>query len=435
MKRVTVLIIIISVFFSQLKLLSQEKGESIVLKNDSLVSKSDCPQKDILDIVFKKRKQVGEHEKKLSALVFPYIGYTPVTQFQFGAGGSFSWHLGDPSVTSLSAGTISATVTTEKQFIAQLKTNLFTSRNLWFLKGDWRFYMFNIATFGLGTGNSYVVPPLSSLPVEEGNYEELNGRYPMKYNWLKIHEIVNRKIFNNIYAGIGYHLDYHYDINDEALSLDTADLLITPHYAYCILNGFSTDDYTTAGLSLNLVYDSRDNIINPYSGFYFNINYRYNFLFLGSDQNGSQLWTEFRTYVGLSKRFPRHLLAFWMFGSFVVGGKIPYLDLMSTGFDQMNSSGRGYIQGRWRGENFVYGEIEYRFPISQCSKILGGVLFVNATTASNNATGIPLFGYIKPAAGAGLRIMLTKQNRLNLLIDFAIGEKSDGFYVQTSEAF
>ena len=141
------------------------------------------------------------------------------------------------------------------------------------------------------------------------------------------------------------------------------------------------------------------------------------------------------TYIGLSKRFPRHLLAFWMFGSFVVGGKIPYLDLMATGFDQMNSSGRGYIQGRWRGENFVYGEVEYRFPISQCSKILGGVLFLNATTASNNATSIPLFGYIKPAAGAGLRIMLTKQNRLNLLIDFAIGEKSHGFYAQTSEVF
>jgi len=435
MKRVAVLIIIISIFLSFPKLFSQEKGDSIVFNKDFFVKESGCPQKDILDLFFKRRKQVNEHEKKFSALVFPYIGYTPVTRFQFGAGGSFSWHLGDPSVTSLSAGTISATVTTEKQFIAQLKTNLFTSRNLWFLKGDWRFYMFNIATFGLGTGNSFVVPPLPSFPIEEGNYEKLNGRYPMKYNWLKIHEIVTHKIVNNVYAGIGYHLDYHYDINDEALSLDTSALLITPHYAYCKLNDFSTDDYTSAGLSLNLVYDSRDNIINPYRGLYVNINYRYNFLFLGSDKNGSQLWTEFRSYIGLSKGFPRHLLAFWMFGSFVVGGKIPYLDLMATGFDQMNSSGRGYIQGRWRGENFVYGEIEYRFPISQCSKILGGVLFVNATTSSNHATGIPLFGYIKPAAGAGLRIMLTKQNRLNLLIDFAIGLKSDGFYVQTSEAF
>jgi hypothetical protein len=111
------------------------------------------------------------------------------------------------------------------------------------------------------------------------------------------------------------------------------------------------------------------------------------------------------------------------------------MDLMATGFDQMNSSGRGYVQGRWRGEDFVYSELEYRFPISQCSKILGGVLFLNVTTASNRATHVPLFGYLKPGGGIGLRIMLIKQNRLNLMIDFAIGDKSNGFYLQTQEVF
>ena len=168
-----------------------------------------------------------------------------------------------------------------------------------------------------------MVPAIPTLPVVEDNNTDLNGIYPMKYNWLKIHEVAARKIFKDIYAGVGYEMDYYYDINDEALSLDTPVPVITPHYAYCKLNGFNTDDYTTSGLSANLVYDTRDNLINPYRGIYAKINYRYNFKFLGSDQSGSQLWTEFRTYIGLSKTFPRHLLAFWIYGSFLVSGKIP----------------------------------------------------------------------------------------------------------------
>ena len=129
------------------------------------------------------------------------------------------------------------------------------------------------------------------------------------------------------------------------------------------------------------------------------------------------------------------MISFWYYGSFLVSGEIPYLDLPSSGFDQMNSSGRGYDQGRWRGEDYVYGEIEYRFPISQCSQILGGVVFLNATTASNRDMNVPLFGYIKPGGGVGLRIMVSKRNRVNLVIDAALGEHSSGIYVQAQEIF
>ena len=58
---------------------------------------------------------------------------------------------------------------------------------------------------------------------------------------------------------------------------------------------------------------------------------------------------------------------------------------MATGEDQKARSGRGYIAGRFRGESMIYGEVEYRFPISQCSQVLGGVVFINAATATNYA--------------------------------------------------
>ena len=257
----------------------------------------------------------------------------------------------------------------------------------------------------------------------------------MKYNWLKFHEICSRKITSSFYAGVGYHLDYHFSIEDEALHTDSGILYTTPHYSYCRKYGFNDKHYISSGVSANLVYDTRDNIINAYHGVYVNVNYRTDFTWLGSNKNGSKLWTEFRTYVGLSKRLPRHLIALWTYGSFQVSGKIPYMDLMSNGFDQMNSSGRGYDQGRWRGQDFIYGEMEYRFPISQCSQVLGGVVFMNVTTASNRDQQISLFGYVKPAGGIGLRVMITKNDRTNISIDYAIGDGSKGFYLQLLEIF
>ena len=188
-------------------------------------------------------------------------------------------------------------------------------------------------------------------------------------------------------------------------------------------------------MSINFVFDSRDNIINAYKGIYVNINYLANFTFLGSTRDGSRLWTEFRTYVGLSRRVPRHLMAFRVFGNFMVSGTMPYLNLMANGFDPINSSGRGYAQGRWRGEDFVYGEAEYRFPISPCTRIVGGVLFANVSTASSKDTHVPLFGYLKTGCGFGLRIMVGKHDRTNLLIDFGLGQFSQGFYLQAQEVF
>jgi len=190
-----------------------------------------------------------------------------------------------------------------------------------------------------------------------------------------------------------------------------------------------------SGVSLNVLYDTRDNQINPYKGLYANLNYRYNFKFLGSSQDVSSLWLEFRSYVGLSKRTPRHLIGFWVFGDFQLSGHLPYLTLPSLGEDQRARSGRGYTNGRYRGDNIVYGEVEYRFPISQCSKIIGGVVFVNATTTSYKDNNIALFEYIRPAAGIGIRLMVNKHFRTNINLDYAIGVKSNGFYFSGQETF
>ncbi|MGE5424678.1 MAG: BamA/TamA family outer membrane protein, partial [Syntrophothermus sp.] len=347
-----------------------------------------CYEKDAMDVVFSRKPDLQDTLERITTFFLPYAAYSPTTEFLFGLGGNFSFRLGKKYQTNLSAANASIEVTTEKQIILQLKSNIFLGHNRWFLQGDWRFYLYNIPSFGLGTGRSSPIPciPQVSEPSDPSSWDDA---FRVKYNWLRIHEIITKRVGRDMYFGLGYHLDMHFDIQDLALRMEEGNTVITPHYAYSVQHGFNPDKYTVSGLSLNYVYDTRDNLINPYKGIYVNVNYRDFFTFLGSSQNGSQLWTEFRTYINLEKKMPRHLLAFWLYGAFQVSGEIPYFDLRSTGFDQLNSSGRGYVQGRWRGEHIVYGEVEYRFPISRCSQVLGGALFVNATTASSRDLGTP----------------------------------------------
>jgi hypothetical protein len=66
---------------------------------------------------------------------------------------------------------------------------------------------------------------------------------------------------------------------------------------------------------------------------------------------------------------------------------------------------------------------------------LSGVVFLNGTTATNPVQNLELFKSIKAGYGLGLRVMLDKQSRSNLAIDWGFGEKSSGFYLAVSEAF
>jgi len=394
----------------------------------------DCMQKDIKDL-FRKKGRTPKPPKKTMVLVLPNVGSNPANGFLFGLGGALGWYWGPQETTRVSNVGFSAIFTSKKQFLAYSKSNIYTTDNKFFLQGDWRYYIYKAPTWGLGTNAPDSVPIYTTWSWQGADLEETDGAYPMLYDYIKFHEIVNYKIIENVYAGMGYHLDYYNKISDEFLELDTIPLQLTPHYLYSKLYDIDPDKYLLSGLSINAVFDSRDNLMNPYKGYYANINYRFNPTFLGSDQNSSSLWLEFRTYVPLSKKTPRHLIAFWAFGSFLLTGNQPYLTLMALGEDQKARSGRGYVAGRYRGEDLIYGEVEYRFPITPCSKILGGVIFANITTASNRTTDVPLFAYVRPGVGFGFRFMINKHFRTNINFDVGFGHYSNGFYFSGTETF
>ncbi len=404
---------------------------------DSLRVSADtgCLQKDLPDVIRQALHKPPKNKTKESGslLLLPIIGSNPAIGFMVGVGGQYAFKMPGSTLYSNLAGSLQ--LTTKSQLILMLKNNLYTKDNRIFFSGDWRYLIYSQPTYGLGTNSPTggILDYQVSLYGAETSDDSL--AQPMKFNFARFHQLVSFKIKEGFYAGFGYNYDSYFKIKDEKLRMAPGDTFLTSHYAYNHYYGFSTSSYYVSALNVNLVFDTRDNMINAYKGIYALASWRGAFEFLGNKINSNFFQVEWRSFHGLSKRNPRHLISFWLLGNFSPEGEFPYLTLSATAYDQFGRSGRGYTQGRFRGANMVYGETEYRFPISRCGGILGGVLFVNATTADNAAQSLDLFESIKPGCGIGLRIMADKRARTNLAIDLGFGENSFGFYLAASEVF
>src|SRR5205823_10865493 len=99
----------------------------------------------------------------------------------------------------------------------------------------------------------------------------------------------------------------------------------------------------------------------------------------------------------------RQKLALWFVGDMVTGGRAPFFDLPTTGAD--GRSGRGYSEGRYRGDHLLYGEAEYRATLT-ANGLFGMVAFVNTTTIADAIRGTRLFDTFAPAGGVGMRVLL-----------------------------
>ncbi|PWT77868.1 MAG: hypothetical protein C5B59_02915 [Bacteroidetes bacterium] len=385
-------------------------------------------QMDMRDWLIQKKWIKPRPVKTSFFLPVPIIASNPTAGFIYGLGFTYAYRAGKGSE-RMSSVNASATYSTKNQVNLNMKSNLFVAKDRLVLNGDWRYQVNNEITYGLGTRISPLRTGIgiNGIPTLKDSLGD-----PLKYTLIRLHETGSWSLFKNFFAGLGFHYDHFSNITE--VKLDDHDTLFAYHYNYSVKHGFDPSKYSVVGLSLNLLYDSRDNQVNPYKGYYGNINYRINPTGFGSTRSSSVLLTEFRTYLSFDENH-RHILAFWTYGEFVASGVSPYLLLPAIGYDQKQRSGRGYTFGQFRGEQLVYGETEYRFPISVNTGILGGVLFVNGTTAASKGDNIKLFDYLRGAYGGGLRVMLDKSTRTRLQVDVGVANKAVGFYLGAQETF
>lgn len=380
--------------------------------------------RSIIDLFTKEDTlKIGKPNPKRKLIAFPTLGYQPANGFTLGFISQFSFRIKDENKISLLSG--GASYSSQKQILTYLKNNMYIDNDKFFFSGDFRYYVFSQSNFGLGTD---IIP--WGTEFEDFSYKAIEQ--PMNYNYFKFHETVSYTIFHNVFIGLGIHLDSYSNIFDKYLDLEKGQL--TYHYNYSKKYGFSDKNYAVNGLSLNMMYDTRDNLINTNNGLFLNANFRYNPKTDLNKIESATLLLESRYFIPISKSNKQHVIGFWTYGQFLVKGRLPYLNQPAIGWDQNSRSGKGYTQGLFRGTNLVYFESEYRFPITK-NQMISGTFFANATTASAEENNLHLFESFQPAIGVGLRVLLDKTTLTNFIVNFGLGRDSQTFYFNDGEGF
>ena len=389
--------------------ISPKTGESFPIKTSPRV----VEQVDLVDVgrsFLKGHKStridtVKQKVGKLHISALPVAGYTLQTGFAGVLSSNFAFYTSEHSQANLSSILTSITYSQYKQIIFPIQANIWTKGNKYNIQTDWRYLKYPSLTYGLG-----------------GNTSADSG-YNIDYGYIRLHQAILRTVAKDIYLGIGYDFDYFWNIREINPPAGKTDF-----EQYGLMN-----TETASGISLHFLFDDRRNPINPANGTYFSAAYRPNFTWLGSDNAWQSLVLDVRKYI----TFPastHNVIALWNYDWLTVGnGNPPYLLLPSTGWDAYSNTARGYIQGRYRSKNMLYLESEYRFGITD-NGLLGGVVFANAQSFSEPATG--RYTYIAPGYGAGIRISLNKFSRTNLCVDYGWGTHgSGGFFVNLGEVF
>lgn len=385
--------------------LKQTASDTLHRQQDSLAN-----QKDLIDILhhlFHKKglQPANPVVKQFNYSIVPSVGYTLSTGFAVSLTGNVAFYAEPKQHENLSVVNSTLAYNQHSQLTFRLGSNIWSKDNAYNYVGDLRLYKFPENTYGLGS--------LTSL-------DNLN---PIKYDFFRFYETVLKRIEKNFYGGLGYNLDYHYNIAQNGKPNQS----ITDYQVYG-----QTTRSVSSGVTFNLLYDNRKNSINPRNGTYANLIYRPNLKLLGSDDNWQSLSFDFRKYIPLTAG-GKSILAFWTLETFTLNGHPPYFDLPSTAWDTNSTTGRGYTLGRFRGENMLYAETEFRFDLSR-NGLFGGVLFVNGESFSDYPNN--RFQRVLPGYGPGLRVKFNKRSGTNICIDYGIGiNGSHGLFVNLNEVF
>ena len=343
--------------------------------------------------------------KNATLVVLPAVAYTLEARLLATLTASVSFVRPDANLSALST---TLTYTQNHQIILALNGPLWTSHNHSLWLADYRLLHYPQQTFGLGSDT------------------HVSDAIAMDYDLLRVHQTYYHRVGRTgpLYFGLGYFLDTRWNI--ETVGGDGQQVFEISGYQPGVA-GRST----SSGLVVSVLRDSRDNQLRPAPGeSYLFLALRANLRALNSDANYRYFQFDARRYFRAGPR--GNVLAFWLYGDFAQGQLAPYLDLPATGWDTYSVTGRGYIQGRFRGTSLVYGETEYRFNLTR-SRVLGGVVFANGQSARNPRTG---FGRIAPAGGAGIRLALSKKVGTYLAVDYALGlEGSKGVFFNLGDVF
>ncbi|GAA3966881.1 BamA/TamA family outer membrane protein [Mucilaginibacter dorajii] len=380
---------------------------------------------DLTRNIFHPGRKPDTLKKKSGITIIPNIAANPTIGAQIGIKAVAGRKLGNDPNTLLSVAATSASITTKGIIYFYVNHNIFTPGNKYNFQGSIVAAKTVTPDYGIGIGREIDGGSANDKTLADPTHKV----YALHSQYFNIREKVYKEVEKNLFVGAGVSFDIRRKITQKDTTFDG-----TPSSVYNNEHGLPQDHYSANGFLFNIQYTTRDNQNRAYKGIYADAGFRVNQTWIGSTKSSVQFTTDFRKYFSLSESHPEHVIAIWNWGSYLLSGTLPYLELPGTGKDGSFRSGRGYTTTYFKGTQFNDTEVEYRFPITR-NKFLSGVTFFSMQSA-NDEQGTKLFQVFQPGGGAGLRVLFNKATRTNLCLDYAFGKYGNkGFFLGLNEAF
>lgn len=330
----------------------------------------------------------------------PIAYYTPETRWAGGIAGlmNFRFRKDSADISRPSQLQIGAAYTQERQFLSYLPFSIFADNNRWYFYGELGYYRYSYFFYGIGNENT----------IPEGELYDVN--FPR----IRVHGM--KLIAPHLYLGAHYWLDAF-----EIADLDAGDRLADP-----VRNITGREGGIISAPGLIALLDKREDVFAPESGYYLESLVQMSRPWTGSTFRYERFTLDGRYYLPVVSRL-HHILAVQIYAD-LTNGNVPFNALPLLGGTRRM---RGYYEGRYRDNNLLSAQVEYRFPLFWR---LGMVAFGGVGTV------FPAWkefspAYLRAAGGAGLRIRISNTDRVNARIDAAFGPGTTGYYITIGEAF
>ncbi len=338
-----------------------------------------------------------------SFLPLPVLGYSPVTGWEFGVSALYSFYTDrEDTLTRNSIIGGLASFTTKKQSNFLAKADIWSYQNKYHYLGEIRYKDFPFNFYGVGNRTRE-----ADLDTIDQALFRLKG---------EIEKLIKRRY----YGGLNLRFEnYNYK-----------DLGVRGIYANTpALPGKAGGKVLFLGASQ--ILDTRNTNTYTTRGTYFKLNYSYapNF-FGGNNFTGSYSKVDFRTFAGFNRKT---VVGFNFVYESLQGNNTPFYLLPQLGNDEIM---RGYYTGRYRNENLLAAQAEWRYRFIPRL----GVAAFACTGNVYNTGGLKIQDF-KPSYGAGFRYFFDVERAMSVRFDYAFGEKrpgekiQKGLYISFGEAF
>lgn len=319
----------------------------------------------------------------------PLVFYSPDTRWGIGAAGIITF----PTRPRRSNLSFDFSFTQNDQTLIFFPFQWLSNRNIWRAYGELGWYRYFYQYFGIG--NRYP--------------NDFRETYTAKFP--RVRFTAAARVWETHLLGLRFFLD-GYTIVSSTPGGEIANQLVT-----------GADGGISSAIGPVWITDTRDNSFYPKSG------WLAEFALIGENQLTGSDFKFARCSLDVARYFSigENVLAVNGIAMFTAGDA-PFFLLPQIGGPRRL---RGYPLGKFSDRHLLISQAEFRFPIVWRFK---GVVFGGAGAVFGKAGET---ARIRPNAGAGLRFMFDRRQKLHLRLDYGIGERKGnaGFYVTVGEAF